>query len=70
MTKEENKQFNQIVANFVAESNGAVLVDAIKLGKELDSKQDEDGLDTFGNAVAFTIYHMFKLLINGEEQSD
>jgi hypothetical protein len=70
MCDENVRRFNLYVADFIKESAGEVLIDAIKLGKEIDERHDDSELESLENIVAFTIYRVFKLLINGEEQSD
>lgn len=70
MSDENVRRFNLYVADLIKESTGEVLIDAIKLGKEIDERHDDSELESLENIVAFTIYRVFKLLINGEEQSD
>jgi hypothetical protein len=70
MSDENVRRFNLYVADFIKESTGEILIDAIKLGKEIDERHDDSELESRENIVAWTIYHVFKLLINGEEQSD
>jgi hypothetical protein len=70
MCDENVRLFNLYVADLIKESTGEVLIDTIKLGKEIAERHDDSELESLENIVAFNIYHVFKLLINGGEQSD
>lgn len=64
MNTVDKEQFQEFVANFVKTSTGDVLVSAILHGLEV-SKMQEEEFTTTADAIGYTIYNMFKLIVEG-----
>jgi hypothetical protein len=64
MSTVDERQFNEFVADFVRTSTGATLISAILHGLEVSKNQEEE-FETTADAVAYTIYNMFKLIVEG-----
>ena len=64
MSTVDERQFNEFVADFVRTSTGATLISAILHGLEV-SKSPAEEFVTTADAVAYTIYNMFKLIVEG-----
>lgn len=64
MNTVDERQFNEFVADFVRTSTGDVLISAILHGLEV-SKSPAEEFESTADAVAYTIYNMFKLIVEG-----
>lgn len=64
MNTVDKEQFQEFVANFVKTSTGDVLIQAILHGLEV-SKSTAEEFKTPADAVGYTIYNIFKLIVEG-----
>jgi DhnA family fructose-bisphosphate aldolase class Ia len=64
MSTVDKRQFKEFVAEFVKTSTGDVLISAILHGLEV-SKSPVEEFESTADAVAYTIYNMFKLIVEG-----
>ena len=64
MNTVDKEQFHEFVAEFVKTSTGDVLISAIIHGLEV-SKSPAEEFETTYDAVGYTIYNMFKLIVEG-----
>ena len=64
MSTADERQFNAFVADFVRTSTGGVLIQAILHGLEV-SKSPAEEFETTADAVGYTVYNMFKLIVEG-----
>jgi hypothetical protein len=64
MNTVDREQFHKFVADFVRTSTGDVLIQAILHGLEV-SKSPAEEFKTAADAVGYTIYNMFKLIVEG-----
>lgn len=64
MSTVDERQFYEFVADFVRTSTGDVLIQAIIHGLEV-SKSPAEEFETTADVVGYTIYNMFKLIVEG-----
>jgi hypothetical protein len=64
MNTVDERQFKEFVADFVRASPGDVLISAILHGLEV-SKSPTEEFESTADAVGYTIYNMFKLIVEG-----
>ena len=64
MNTADKRQFKEFVADFVRTSTGDVLISAIIHGLEV-SKSPTEEFELTADVVAYTIYNMFKLIVEG-----
>ena len=64
MSTADERQFNEFVADFVRTSTGATLISAILHGLEV-SKSPTEEFETTADAIAYTVYNMFKVIVEG-----
>jgi len=64
MSTVDRGQFHEFVADFVRTSTGDVLIQTILHGLEV-SKSPAEEFKTPADAVGYTIYNIFKLIVEG-----